>query len=134
MTDVFTKKQRSVIMSRIRSRGNAATELKLIYLFKQYKITGWRRNSKLFGKPDFIFPKKRLAVFVDGEFWHGHPTRSKIPHTNKKFWIKKIQANKKRDILVNKTLKKRGWGVIRVWQKDISKPQTIRRFLAILGR
>ena len=67
MTDTFTKKERSEIMSRIRSRGNAATELRFIAILKKYKISGWRRNVRLPGNPDFVFRRERLVVFIDGE-------------------------------------------------------------------
>src|SRR5690554_3639957 len=78
MVDVFSKEKRSKIMSHVRSKGNLATEEKLTKLFRENGIKGWRRNYRLFGSPDFVFPKERIAVFVDGEFWHGHPTRAKI--------------------------------------------------------
>ncbi len=68
MADVFTKAKRSEVMSRIRGRGNKATELALAKLLRRHRITGWRRNQAVFGKPDFIFPKLKLAVFVDGCF------------------------------------------------------------------
>jgi DNA mismatch endonuclease (patch repair protein) len=67
MADVFTLEKRSEVMARIRSSGNRDTELRLMALFREQKITGWRRNQRaVFGKPDFVFPKKRVAVFVDG--------------------------------------------------------------------
>ena len=106
-------------MSKIRGKGNTATEMRLIRLFRQEKITGWRRNYPLFGKPDFVFTEKRTAVFVDGEFWHGHPTKSKIPATNREFWAAKIKRNKARDREVNKVLKDKGWNVIRIWQHEL---------------
>ena len=65
MTDVFSKSQRSEVMRKVKSNGNKSTELKLITFFKANKIKGWRRNYKLFGKPDFTFPKNRVAIFVD---------------------------------------------------------------------
>ena len=73
MVDVFPKERRSYVMSRIRSHGNASTELRLIAVFKELGISGWRRNYPLFGKPDFVFQSEKVAVFVDGVFWHGHP-------------------------------------------------------------
>ena len=73
MPDVFTKAKRSEVMSRIRGRGNKDTELALAKLLRRHRITGWRRNQPVFGKPDFVFPKLKLAVFVDGCFWHGCP-------------------------------------------------------------
>lgn len=127
MSDVFSKDKRSEIMSRVRGSGNLATEQKLIKLFRQNSITGWRRNYPLFGKPDFVFPKKRVAVFVDGEFWHGHPTLGQIPKTNKKFWSEKIARNRKRDRLVNRTLKEKGWVVVRIWQHQLKDSQWLQK-------
>lgn len=123
MADVFSKEKRSEIMSRVRGSGNQSTEQKLIRLFRQNSIIGWRRNYSLFGKPDFVFPKKRVAVFVDGEFWHGHPTLGQIPKTNKEFWSEKIARNRKRDRLVNRTLKEKGWVVVRIWQHQLKDSQ-----------
>jgi len=71
MTDIWTKQKRSEVMSLIRSHGNKATEMRLIEVFKAHEIIGWRRKQKLPGKPDFVFRKERLCLFVDGCFWHG---------------------------------------------------------------
>jgi DNA mismatch endonuclease Vsr len=81
-SDVFSKSKRSAIMSRIRGSGNQSTELRMIALFRSNGITGWRRNHPLFGKPDFVFRRERVAVFVDGDFWHGHPKTFKYPKNN----------------------------------------------------
>jgi len=114
-------------MSRVRSKRNLATEQRLVALFRKNSVIGWRRNYPLFGKPDFVFPKKKIAVFVDGEFWHGHPTRGQIPKTNKEFWLEKIAKNKKRDRLVNRTLKEKGWIVIRIWQHQLKDNGWLRK-------
>jgi DNA mismatch endonuclease (patch repair protein) len=66
VTDVFSKTKRSEIMSLVRSKGNRATEIRLLTLLRKWKIKGWRRNYPVFGHPDFVFPKQRLAVVVDG--------------------------------------------------------------------
>ena len=108
-------------MSRIRGKGNKKTELELIKIFRAHGITGWRRNVRLFGKPDFVFPKARLIVFVDGCFWHGCPLHSTVPATNRDFWLKKINGNRLRDVLVCKTLRKAGWTVLRLWEHDLRK-------------
>jgi DNA mismatch endonuclease, patch repair protein len=76
MTDTFTKKQRSNVMRAVKAKGNKSTELKLVEIFKSYHITGWRRNYKIIGKPDFVFPKLKIALFADGCFWHGHNCRN----------------------------------------------------------
>lgn len=120
MNDVFTKEKRSEIMSRIRSRGNIATEQKLIALFRNNHIKGWRRNYKLFGSPDFVFVKEKVAVFVDGEFWHGHPVLCQIPKTNRNYWMRKIENNKKRDKLVNQKLQEKEWTIVRIWQHELN--------------
>jgi DNA mismatch endonuclease (patch repair protein) len=121
MPDVFTKAKRSAVMSRIRGRGNKDTELALIKLFRQHRITGWCRNQKVFGKPDFVFRRNRLAIFADGCFWHGCLKHCKIPAGNRAFWNRKFAANKARDRRVNRVLRKNGWRVLRIWEHDLAK-------------
>ena len=112
-------------MSLIRSRGNKATELRLIEIFREFQITGWRRNQKLIGKPDFTFRRERVVVFVDGCFWHGCPKCYKRPGSNQEFWDAKIAANRKRDRKVNRELRDLGWHVVRVWQHQLDKSSRI---------
>jgi DNA mismatch endonuclease (patch repair protein) len=135
MTDVFTPDKRSAVMSRIRGRGNRETELVLARLLHQYGITGWRRHQPLFGRPDFSFRKQRLVVFVDGCFWHGCPRHSNMPENNRAFWEKKLTANIRRDRLVNLTLKRQGWRVVRIWEHDLPKKpkHCIRRIVQAFG-
>ena len=121
MTDVFKKEKRSEIMRAVKSKENITTELKLIKFFKNKDIKGWRRNYPLYGKPDFVFPKAKLAVFTDGCFWHGHGCRNVSPATNKEYWEEKIRKNKERDKIVNKRLKEKGWHVIRIWECQIKE-------------
>jgi DNA mismatch endonuclease (patch repair protein) len=131
MADVFSPAKRSEVMSRIRGRGNKATELALIDLMRRHHITGWRRNQPLFGKPDFVFRKQRLAVFVDGCFWHGCPKHANLPVGNREFWQKKLDANRKRDRLVMRELRRRGWRVMRIWEHELvtrNERGLIRRF------
>ena len=122
MPDVFTKEKRSQVMSRIRGRGNKDTELALARLLRLHGLTGWRRHQPVFGKPDFIFRAHRLAVFVDGCFWHGCPKHSNMPANNRAFWRKKLSGNHSRDQLVNRSLLKKGWRVLRIWEHELSKP------------
>ena len=120
MSDIFTRVQRSRVMSLVRSRGNKALELALATLLREHSITGWRRHQPVFGRPDFIFRSVRLAIFVDGCFWHGCVKHSSIPASHEDFWQKKLLANKRRDKLVNRTLRARGWRVLRLWGHDLS--------------
>lgn len=110
-------------MSRIRSRGNVATELRFVELLRGHKIKGWRRNQKLFGKPDFVFHEKRMVVFVDGCFWHGCPRCYRRPLSNLKYWDAKILRNRQRDRVVKKTLQKLGWRVVRIWAHELVRPE-----------
>lgn len=121
MPDVFTRAKRSNVMSRIRGHGNKETELALIKLFRQHGITGWRRHRPIFGKPDFVFPKQKVAVFVDGCFWHACPKHYKMPANNRAFWEKKFATNKARDRLVTRHLRNSGWCVIRIWEHRLQR-------------
>lgn len=116
MADVFTPEKRSEVMARIRGKGNASTEQRLINLFREYGVAGWRRNWPLPGKPDFVFPKLRIAVFVDGCFWHRCPRCYRQPVTRADFWEAKIARNVERDREVKRELKQRGWRVARIWE------------------
>ena len=86
MTDIWSRKKRSEVMSLIRGKGNKETEQATLVLLRQNKISGWRRHLPLPGKPDFAFPKRKVAIFVDGCFWHGCPICYTRPKTNRAFW------------------------------------------------
>lgn len=163
MPDVFTPAKRSEVMARIHSRGNRDTEQALAKLFRRYGITGWRRQVLIRGaavgphgsrlkaaplrrpawrvRPDFVFPRQRLAVFVDGCFWHGCPKhspprrwlrKSVMPgtprpvrgqgtsRTGKRFWREKLAANRARDRQVNRLLRAAGWRVLRIWEHELA--------------
>lgn len=125
MADVFSRKKRSQVMAAIPSRGNKDTELKLASIFRKSGINGWLRHQKLPGRPDFIFRKERLAVFVDGCFWHGCPQHGRNPGTNKKYWGTKLQKNRLRDRAVTRELRRRGWKVLRVWAHALVVPEKV---------
>ncbi len=123
MPDVFTKEKRSEVMSLIKGKGNKRTEGALNKIFKDEGITGWRRHTTIFGKPDFIFRKQRIAVFVDGCFWHGCPKCYRAPEGNREFWETKIARNRERDREVTLELKKRGWRVLRIAEHSLMKKE-----------
>lgn len=134
MPDVFTPRKRSEVMSRIRGTGNRDTELALMQLLRRHRITGWRRHVDLPGRPDFTFRSERVAVFVDGCFWHQCPRCSSLPAGNRGFWRRKLLANVTRDRRVNRRLREDGWMVIRIWEHALRRPwPTIQRLRLALG-
>ncbi len=114
-------------MRQVRSSRNKSTEIKLIEFFKREKIKGWRRNYKLFGKPDFVFLKTKTAIFVDGCFWHGHDCRNTIPKDNKEYWESKIGKNIQRDKQVTDNLITKGWHVIRLWECELKMDEILKK-------
>ena len=122
-------------MGAIRSKGNRDTEMLLMRIFRKNKITGWRRNQKVFGHPDFVFWRERLAIFVDGCFWHGCPTHGRNPETNREYWLAKLDRNRKRDQEVTLELRRCGWGVLRLWEHMLSDPsQVVARCRRVLSK
>lgn len=116
--DKFSKDKRSQIMSSVKNR-NTKPEMFLRRALWKNDIKNYRVHPKIFGSPDIYFPKLRVAIFVDGCFWHGCQKCYSPPSTNKKFWSKKIKINTSRDKEVNRELKKIGVCVLRVWEHDI---------------
>jgi len=112
-------------MSRIKGKGNKDTELAMIQILRKHHISGWRRNQALLGRPDLVFPRQKVAIFVDGCFWHGCPEHSNMPKNNRSFWAKKLQSNKDRDGFVNRGLRKLGWKVVRVWEHELKQPARV---------
>lgn len=117
--DVVSPSKRSQVMASIRSRGNKSTELRFIRILKECGLVGWRRGYPLSGRPDFTFPKQRVAVFLDGCFWHGCERHCRMPASNRQYWAQKIDRNKRRDQSVTKMLRNKGWVVIRFWEHDL---------------
>jgi DNA mismatch endonuclease (patch repair protein) len=131
--DNVPKEIRSRIMAAIRSRGNATTELLLAKLLRAAGIRGYRKHWPVAGKPDFAWPGRKIAVFVDGCFWHGCSCKT-IPRTNRKFWKEKIENNRRRDRRVSRELRRKGWIVIRIKECAVCKPSTLARIVAVVSR
>lgn len=125
--DTVSPSQRSKIMAKVRSTGNKSTESAVIAAFRAKSISGWRRQYSIVGTPDFCFPRQRIAVFVDGCFWHGCPKHCRKPSTNRDYWDRKISRNAERDKTVTSTLRKKGWIVVRIWEHEISSPGAMAR-------
>jgi len=136
MVDVFTTKKRSDVMARIRGRGNKRTEIAFADLLRKHHVVGWRRHKRIrlvgrttkrtplqktsrFVRPDFVFQSAKIAIFIDGCFWHSCPKHCTLPSTNEGFWQHKLEGNKRRDRRVTRMLRNAGWKVLRVWEHDM---------------
>jgi DNA mismatch endonuclease (patch repair protein) len=106
-------------MAQIKSRGNASTERKAIAALERAAIAGWVLHPEILGTPDFYFPGLRLAVFLDGCFWHGCPQCGHIPKTNVEYWTAKISRNQRRDKATRSELRKQGYRVLQVWEHEL---------------
>jgi DNA mismatch endonuclease (patch repair protein) len=147
MSDVFSKQKRSEVMAKIRSRGNLGTEIAFMRLLRAEGIKGWRRHIELTletmassvpggrrvrrrrVKPDFVFPAQKLAIFVDGCFWHSCRRHATEPKNNATFWAAKLADNRARDRYVTSSLRRRGWHVLRIWEHDVQRRSNIVRRL-----
>ena len=135
MSDVFDKEKRSQIMQAVKSKNTKTTELAMINLFREHHITGWRRTYPVKGHPDFVFLEKKVAVFVDGCFWHGHDCRNTRPADNADFWRKKREHNIQHDMEITSAFEKRGWTVLRIWECELKKKnqeKTLERIIKAL--
>jgi len=116
--DTVSKKQRSKIMSKVRSK-----ETKMEIAFRKVlwqKGFRYRKNSaSYFGKPDLVLKKYKTVIFIDSCFWHGCKKHLRLPATNKKYWVNKINKNKKRDKKVSKYYRKIGWNIYRIWEHKL---------------
>jgi DNA mismatch endonuclease, patch repair protein len=134
MTDWLTRDQRSRNMASIRSKGNRTTEARFVTLLRRSRISGWRRHLNLPGKPDFVFKKMRLAIFIDGCFWHGCPRCYRLPEDNRPYWRKKVLSNRRRDSRNAQRLHRKGWALLRFWEHSLKTEKDRRRVLARLER
>jgi len=142
MADVYTRAERSALMAKVRGRGNLTTEEALAKVFRAEGWTGWRRQRPISGRseggrfrvrPDFIFAARRLAVFVDGCFWHGCPRHGTRPRGNAGFWRAKFRRNQERDRRNSRHLRRAGWKVLRRWEHEL-KPNARTALLARLRK
>lgn len=119
MPDALTRDQRSALMSRVKTR-DTAPEVALRRALWAVGVRGWRCHPKSVpGKPDLAWIGRRVAVFVDGAFWHGHPDH--YWGQSGAFWDAKIARNRARDEVVNAELAKRGWRVVRLWDFEVER-------------
>jgi len=124
MSDVLTPEQRRLNMERIHGK-NTSPELKIRRLLCKGGIRGYRIHYDLPGKPDIVFVKKKIAIFIDGCFWHKCPVCFIEPETRKEFWLDKIDRNVTRDRKIEEELLSHGWTVLRFWEHDVRKKPEI---------
>jgi len=134
VTDWLTPRQRSHNMASIRSKGNKTTEGAFARLLREAGISGWRKHWNLPGKPDFVFRAQKLAIFVDGCFWHGCPKCYRLPRDNRPYWKHKRLSNRRRDRRRTRQLRVLGWSVIRVWEHRLKTPASRTLVLSKLKR
>jgi DNA mismatch endonuclease (patch repair protein) len=133
MTDTFTKSERSEIMRRVKGC-DTKPELILRRLLRSAGVTGYKLNRKdLPGRPDLVISRDRIAVFVDGCFWHGCPRCYRRPSSNRIYWDAKVERNMRRDRRQRGALRRLGWRVIRIWEHEVVK-QPDRCVTKILSR
>jgi DNA mismatch endonuclease (patch repair protein) len=114
------------MMSAIRGKNTRSTERALRSALMRAGIKGWQLHAdEMVGKPDVYFPKQKLAIFVDGCFWHGCARCGHIPRTRSSFWAAKILRNKQRDRAAVRILKANGTHVIRVWEHSLRSAREI---------
>jgi len=135
MTDIMDPKRRSDLMAGIRSR-DTAPELKVRRIAHRMGLRFRLHRKDLPGRPDLVFPKHRLAVFVHGCFWHRHQgcPRASTPKTRTAFWNAKLAANVTRDVRHEASLKALGWRVLVIWECEAGHRTTVERKLAALCR
>jgi DNA mismatch endonuclease (patch repair protein) len=118
---------RSRAMRAIKSKNNKATEMAMKMLLVRLKIQGWKLHAKLPGTPDFFFPSMKLALFVDGCFWHACPSCGHTPKTRSAFWSKKFELNRLRDVSIQHQLETQGIRVHRVWEHEFRDIPSLQR-------
>src|SRR5208337_2855679 len=124
--DTISKKQRSDVMARVRSKGNKSTEWRLRSLLVREGFRGWCVQPKgIPGQPDFAFLQSHVLIFVDSCFWHGCPKHLRRPKTSTSYWNEKIDGNRRRDKNQTAQLETQGWKVVRFWEHDILKTEKI---------
>ncbi len=119
MPDTFSPEFRSEIMRRVRGRDTAFERNVRSALHR--RGLRFRLYPSLPGKPDLVFSRARVLVFLDSCFWHGCPRHLRMPASNVEYWTRKIQRNKERDEKVNASYRRSGWKVMRIWEHEIKK-------------
>lgn len=136
MVDPLNPAERAARMAKVRGSGNQSTEGRVEIALTQAGIIGWEKHPRnVLGKPDFFFPHQRLALFVDGCFWHACPIcNRRTPTARSDFWRTKIDENRRRDNRNRRQLRQRGYHVMRVWEHDLKKDTWLKRLRSTIRR
>jgi DNA mismatch endonuclease (patch repair protein) len=136
LPDRLTPAQRSAHMAGIKGKRNRSTELHVAAKLVRAGVRGWRRHpNDVPGRPDFAFPERRIALFVDGCFWHGCPRGNRnTPRTRAEFWQAKIAAKRTRDRTVDRHLRAQGYRIVRIWEHALRDGQWLDALLALLAK
>ena len=126
MTDSVSKKKRSEIMSAVRSK-DSGIELKFRKALRKLGYRFRQNAVDYFGKPDIVIKKIKTVVFIDSCFWHGCPKHCRMPATRIKYWVNKIERNKKRDRQVKRRYTKEGWKAVRFWEHDLKDAEKLQK-------
>lgn len=134
--DPMTPQERSAQMAKVRGKNNKSTEGRVEAALLEAGIESWDKHPRILtGKPDFYFPTYKLALFVDGCFWHACPIcKRRTPYARADFWASKIEQNRKRDNRVRRDLRRHGYHVMRVWEHDLKRGSWLARLKAMLCR
>jgi DNA mismatch endonuclease (patch repair protein) len=126
MSDNLKPEDRRKTMQAVKGKGTKL-EKRLWAIFAAMGLKGWKKNpGNIAGKPDVVFAKQRVAVFMDGCFWHGCPhCRRKLPQTNREYWEKKIKRNVELAQLHNVQLQREGWTIVRIWEHEMADVEAI---------
>lgn len=134
--DPLSPEERSERMARVRATNNRSTEKHVAACLIRLGLRGWTRHpEEVAGRPDFCFVKERVAIFVDGCFWHGCPhCQRNIPVTRRHFWEEKLRINRRRDRRVKRTLQSQGYAVVRIWEHALRDKRWLRRLTSELQK
>ncbi|HDR4914390.1 TPA: very short patch repair endonuclease [Bacillus cereus] len=132
MADKITREQRTQNMKAIKSQSNLENSVSKAIWNKGFRF---RKNSKLFGKPDIAIKKYKVVIFIDSCFWHVCPEHGNIPKSNQDYWSKKLARNQERDKEVNDCYRQSGWHILRIWEHELKKnfDETIEKIISFIN-
>lgn len=133
MVDNLTPEDRKKTMRAVKGKGTRL-ERRLFAMLAGMGLKGWRKNANdILGKPDAVFPANKVAIFIDGCFWHGCPIcNRKLPETNREYWSKKINRNVELAKYHNQKLADDGWSVIRIWEHEVKDKDAFYKIRSII--